>query len=582
MKRICVFVVLLMIGLSVPPSAAQPYSGEGAGDYGTYLYFSGLLSHASSLLDSLAAQDYNVSQAVEFWNVTNVTYRTLLIYSSDENLIALSSAFRTLGYGINLLYSGDESFRRALKLNNYLLGKSAVLEMEEGLSVVEESLSRISKASFVGKDGEEIKFDLTNVSSALNGVSQVVTRYKNMLFSLGAPGGFVIDVSKNPVYAFENVTVFGWAQNMSSVRVFLDNDTVLTVPVENDSFSFVIAFNSTGEHVIYAAGRNSSGTFFSNRLTVSVLRVPTEIVASERRGENVTVSGYLLDWRGRGVPNAVVSILARGQYSVRTNGRGFFSLSFPLESPVNAILLFNGSELYAPSYTTMPLSPGKTSPVILLSYGRSTVGVGERIRIKGTVSPAVPIQIIVYVDNSTYERLNVEGEFSIELSLDRGTHRIYAVFPGNDVLAPATSNVLVITAVPINYTLRILAVALALVLAGLLYRALKKRRRAAVDEAPAIETKRGEERESGISPDVVSIYRFLYRFFRRLLFLPPSTTPRELLKRVRGGYVSDLAELTRLHERVLYAGERLGSLDVKGLLRKASAIVVSALVGDDS
>ncbi|ASJ03599.1 hypothetical protein A3L09_10185 [Thermococcus profundus] len=583
MKRIGVLVTLLLIvGLPLYPSAAQPYSGSGGDDYGAYVYFGNLLSQAADLLNSLAEHDYNASLAIDFWNVTNTTYRTLLLYSTDERLIGLSSTFRDLAYGINLLYSGDEAFQRSLRLNNYLLGKSAVLEMEDGLSMVEASLSSLSAVSLRGEGGKELRFDPGNVSSALERVSALVEGYKRRLSSMGAPGGFVIDVSKNPAYALENVTVFGWAQNMSSVRLFIDNKSAFTVPVENGTFSFAVVFNSTGNHVLYAMGRNSSGTFISNRLTVRVLRAPTEIIASERGGKNVTISGYLLDWRGRPVPNEIISVITKESYSTRTNDRGFFSISFPLTSPINAIVLFNGSELYAPSYTTFPIFPGKSAPVILLSYGRSQVGVGERIRIKGSVSPQVPLTITIYVDESPYKRMKVDGVFSFEVSLRKGTHRIYAVFSGNEVFAPARSNVLVITATPINYTLRALLLFLGLLLTGALYWALTKRKReVGVEETTAPETVPQKKEEGGIPPDVVEIYRFLYRFFRRLLFLPPSTTPRELLKWVRGSYLEDLAELTRLHERAVYAKERLGSLDVRGLLKKASMVIVSALVGDE-
>ncbi|NJE77292.1 Ig-like domain repeat protein [Thermococcus sp. ES12] len=584
---ITLFLALLLVtaGLHVVSASGIDYHLANSNDYGAYLYFMSLLRDFQSLYDIvLAENDSAVNVSSELYTVTNSTYGTVIMYSSGSSgkIVSLAADFRELGECSFYISSGAAGFRVAMDDADYVNARNSLILMEVGISSCREALLSISSVALVGENNETLHLDVGELSSRLEGLESLLSDYRRRLESVEAPSNFSVFISKPDPMVLENITIFGYAPNMSVVLVMV-NGTMYTPEVASGTFRLVYTFPQTGEYEIYAVGVNASGSFRSNVLTVNVSRIPTRIVAEESLGETVTISGYLLDYWGRGVSRVPIKLVVGGSvYTLVTTQEGFFNTTVNVSSEVNATLIFRGSPYYAPSNATLLLLPAKLKPTIRLFYDGGSVRAGDTVTITGKVSPDVAVPLVIYVDDSPYTTLNARGEFSFQVQLSEGEHRIYAYFPGSGELQASRSNVVQITATPISYTLRFLLLLLFLLAAGVAYKFLTKEKPAKTSPETVPE-KAGVESEAGSAkPDVLRAYRVVYRFLRRFYSLPSSITPRELLERFRGEpFHDDLAELTGMHERSLYGRVRFGLSEAIGAVKRASRVIITAIVRDE-
>ncbi|ASJ15366.1 hypothetical protein A3L10_09575 [Thermococcus radiotolerans] len=568
----------------VSASGTNYYSAS-SNDHGAYVYFTSLISDFEALYDQvLAENDSALNVSSRLYGITNSTYETLIVYSSigiNDKVLSLASEFQKLGECSFYVSSGSLSFRRGMEEGDYVSARNALLLMETGLSSCREAVNSISSVELVGENNESLRFDVTGLSSKLDGVEDLIGEYRRALDAAEVPSNFSVFISKESPMVLDNVTIFGYAPNMSSVLLVV-NGTLYTPELGNGTFRLVYSFPRTGTYEIYAVGVNSSGSFRSNVLLVNVTRIPTRIIAEESRGEAVTVSGYLLDYWSRGVDRVPLKLVVGGEaYPLVTDPEGFFNATVNVSSEVNATVLFAGTSLYAPSNVTLLLLPAKLRPTIRLFYEGGSVKAGDTVTITGTVTPDLSIPLVIYVDDSPYTTITARGDFSFQVQLGEGTHEVYAYFPGSDELQASGSNVIQITAAPISYTTRILLLLAFLLLAGLGYKFLTREK-----VQPAVEEVAGErpvEAEFGEAPpDVLGAYRVVYRFLRRLYSLPGSITPREMLSRLRGEpFYNDLEKLTVMHERGLYARMRFGISEALGAVKRASRVIITAIVRDE-
>jgi len=580
------FLALLLVTAGFPAVSGVgiDYSSMGSNDYGAYMYFSSLLDKFVGLYEIiLDGNSSALNTSLELYSLTNSTYRALLIYSSvgvKNNVLSLARDFRTLGECSLYIANGSSSFNGDLSVRDYADARSDIFLMKKGLSLCNETLYRISSVPLAGGGNRTVRMNVSTLSAKLEDVSSLVVRFQRSLDALKFNKNFSVFVVPCRPVVDENVTLFGYAPNMSSVLVWVNGTTYRVMP-ENGTFHMSLSFHRPGVYEVYATGTNTSGTFRSAPLTVPVDRIPTTIVATETRNGTVVVSGHLLDVWGNGVPYAVLSMISpEGNYSVRTGEDGSFNLTLNVSSVMNTTLLFAGNNRYSPSNFTLMILPTKLRPVIHLLYHGGAVKAGDVIRITGSVTPSERIPLIVYVDGSKYTTINADGKFSFHVRLDEGTHEVYVYFPGNDELSPAGSNVLTITATPINYKMSILLLLSFMVLAWIGYRIIsQKKDSTTVESNPSVEAPTPRSVQSF---DAVASYRIVYRFLRRLYSLPISITPRELLSKLQNKpFYDELVELTELHEMALYARVRRGISGAVNAARKASRVIITAIVGDE-
>lgn len=566
--------VLLLTGLAVPGSAYGIRNDSGA-----YVYFSSLLEEGTSLLSSVLNGNVTLMMALSFWNVANVTYSTVLSYGIGGSVLELARSFDDLGRGVYLISLGYLRFHNSTLNGDYTSANSAILLMEEGYSVSKKALDALSRISLV-INGSEVKLPYENLSKKLAEIGSVIKDYRSLVVTHMKPSGLLIYASTESPYVFQNVTLFGFAPNLSSVSISI-NGTVYRLAVVNGTFSMVHSFQNPGVYYVYAFGRGSGGeVFHSNVLQLTVRRVPTRILAWESRRNEIVVRGYLVDAFGNGVPNATVVLVAGHRLTTVTSGNGSFAFLVNVTQPVNATVKFSGNWRYGPSDLSLRLIPPRVPLLIRLSSSFSFLS--GTLRLTGDVSPSpeYPITLQVYVDGKKWSQVKAEnGRFSVNLNLPSGRHVVYVVFEGDKNYLPSTSNPVQVNVSRTAYIVRVLA------FFGLLAVGIVLYRRFSVSEKPLkfrnVTPSLSSSPEGSVKlRSVRDVYRIVYGLLIRVLGVKPSITPRELLSRVDSGR-NFLLGLTLLHEREVYAGLKLKSGAVKGALKAAANFIVSFFIGEE-
>ena len=573
--------VLLTIILLSPLVQSESFKNAKPSDYGLYSYFNPLLVNFSEVLSKIPGDEGLWGDINALWNVTNSTYDSLTAYSPlgiDPKALELSLHFKLLSESIAGFYSAKEGFLLRVSQNDFGGARTELLSMKSYLSSIREEVDAIASVPLFDSGGNRLEFDLSGLYSGISLLEGLVGKYERLLNGLEVPSNFSLYAFPGEPFVFQNVTVYGYAPNISNVTVFVDGKPY-TPNVTNDSFSLVLSFNETGNHSMFAEGINGSQKVRSNTLNLTVLRMPTAISAVQ--SGNI-LAGKLMDYFGNPLPGREI----RADFGVEvlqaeTNGEGNFTLKLPpLITTRNVTLYFSGDDLYSPSNLTLQIIPPKKPLSLVLLRPEKNFREG-RIELKGYVNGTDSAVLVeVYVDGRLVDTKEVSGNFTVTLDLKAGTHTVYLRFPGNREFAEAISNAVQVSVVPYSYTRRLLLLSLLLVAGFLLYRLSGRRKVERVEGAG--ETTEVEEREGAEPPDFIGSYRIVYNLLRRLYALPKSTTPRELVERFGGmPFFRELKKLTSLHERVRYAGKRLSSGEMAEGIRTAARVIVSVFVGDE-
>ena len=580
MRRALSAVLLAIILLS---SFVQSESFKNAkpSDYGLYSYFNPLLGNFSWVLSKIPGDEDLWDDVNVLWNVTNSTYYSVTAYSPlgiDPKALELSLHFKLLADSIAGFYSAKEGFSVSISQNDFGGARTELLSMKSYLSSIREEVNAIASVPLFDSGGNRLEFDFTGVYSGISLLEGLVGKYERLLNGLEAPSNFSLYAFPGEPFVFQNVTVYGYAPNISNVTVFVDGNPYAP-NVTNDSFSLVLSFNETGNHSMFAEGINGSQRVRSNEVNLTVLRMPTAISALQS-GNSVT--GKLLDYFGNPLSGREIKAdFGVEIVSVETNGEGNFTLKLPpLMATRNVSLYFSGDELYSPSNLTLQIIPPKKPLSLVLLQPERNFREG-RVELKGYVNGTDSAVLVeVYVDGKLVDTKEVSGNFTVTLDLKAGTHTVYLRFPGNREFAEAISNAVQVSVVPYSYTKRLLLLSILLIAGFFLYRLSGRRKVEGVEGTGEISEV--EEREGSELPDLIRSYRIVYNLLRRLYALPKSTTPRELLERFRGmPFFTELKKLTSLHERVRYGGRRLSRGEMAEGIRTAARVIVSVFVGDE-
>lgn len=576
-KRVTSFFLLALLVLWIPTAQAQP---QGRDDSGAYFYFGGLLNMSASVLSSVLEGNTSLEGPLRLWNATNLTYSTVLAYGLDGPVAELAGAFYGLGRGLYMISSGTAEFLNYTQTGNYAGAGSSLLVIEEGYSLARGALALIPSVRLL-VNGSETTLPVEPLEDLLGLVGERIREYRHILDAEWRPSNITVFSSRESPYVFENVTFFGYAPNMGRVRLWIGGESFV-LNVSNGTFSMVYAFKDVGTYEVYAVGTNSTGTFRSNVLRVEVLRVPTRIVAFEKREETAVVAGYLLDAWGRGVPNATVFVVTGEVYKGTTGADGSFQIAVNLTSAVNGTVAFLGNSFYAPSTMVLPLFPAKLP--LLIKVSSSFDPLSGAVIVEGTLSPGpdYPVTLEVYVDGEKHSEVTVTGdEFKVQLKLAEGGHEVYVLFSGDENYLPSMSNVLEVTVSGTGYAVRLLGLLALGGLAFIVYRRAKVRKREPAPRAVQM-AQPGEAPKGDVPKSVREVYLRVYRLLLRVMHLSPSVTPRELLSRFRNSTLYPrLKALTVLHEREVYAGIRMKASAVEGALRTAANVIVSLFVGEE-
>ena len=574
MKKVSAILLLLLSLTMIPSSSAglplsTPY----------YVYYDNLLNRTASILSGVLEGNASVGDALELLSVANSTYFTLLSYNASNDVLALARSFVELEKGVLLIVNSTSSFNKTLSSGSSVVARGYLGIIRTGIENVNKTINKINNFSF----------NLSGTLSSLN-TTQVdvllVKLYSKTLVwedTLGHEDSLAVFTSKARPFVGENVTIFGYAPNMSRIVLHIGNYSVL-LPVAEGRFSYVYSFPSTGVYEVYAVGTNATGEHRSNTVDVEVLRVPVFITFGTCANLS-GVCGYVSDALGNPLKNAPLVVrwgsTARGVFTDRD---GQFFVPLKTNGPVWVDVLYFGDEVHSPASAFTEFVPQRIPLIIKLSVSKVSPFSGEAT-VEGRLlpSPETQIALDVYVDGSFYSRLFVsKGEFMLTIPTGSRPHEVYVVFRGNQRYLPARSNTLVLN-LPLIPMARVALFVSLFVIAFLAYRMFGRKSSGSPER---VEKTDSGSLEWGLKERAFSsvreVYILVYRALLRLRGLPRSTTPRELLGEFRRfPFGKDLLTLTTLHELEVYRGIKAKASTVRSAVRTASRVLLSAIIGDE-
>ena len=574
------FLSFVMSLILLSSAAGLNYSLAKPNDYGVYLYFSPLLGNVESALDLILSSNASaINASEEVLSIANMSYETLLLYgSSNQKALEVASLFLSLSRGLVEVANGSITFQNAFERGDYSDAQGALILMGLGKEEVGKSLSELSTFTFMADNGSSLSFRLKPLYSRLNRIEGLIEKYESLLSS-AKPSNFAVFSSSTTPYACDNLTVYGFAPNLSDVNVVVNGES-FPVNVTNSSFKFVYSPKAPGLYSIYATALNGTFEVRSNELLLNVSRCPTRIIAREVLESGTSIVGTLVDYSGNPLGEKKVELLLNGSiFKTVTSYNGSFFLSLPpITSGVNATLLFRGDSRYAPSNLTLTLIPLSKNLLMEIRPKRDSYLPGEPVVIEGSLSSDEPLPVFLYVDGKPNSTLRLSGNFTIKLNLPKGKHRVYLLFKGGSGYLPSTSNVVVVEVTPIDYTRRALLLVVTVVALLLSYRLVATRRKGE-ETVERVGEKESSPGSSEVSPKWALV--FLFGFLRRFYSFSPSTTPRELLLKLKDRpFVGSLKQLVELHESAVYGG-KTELLKIINVVKRVSGLIVSVVVGDE-
>ncbi|WP_297467973.1 hypothetical protein [Thermococcus sp.] len=586
MKRLPL--VLFIITLLLPQSLvyAGDFKTAKISDYGTYAYFQSFLDEFNDILKGLASDNVSSSTIIGFVNVTSVTQNTVKGYSTfgiPKSSLLVATQFAYLGNDTLSFYKKMLEFNKLMKVRDYAGARNTLVSLSGILDDMTKRVEILSEVRFRTENGTYVSFNMSRTIQVLDDLYGLVKGWENTLNQLEAPKGLVLYLGSERVILNESVSFYGYCPNLTNVTVFIDG-TPYAPEIVGDSFSLNHTFVRPGVHVVYATALNGSIRVKSNVLNITVLRIPTTIVAHQ---EGMSLRGILMDYSGKGIRGRVILLgIGSRNYTVETSFSGNFSFLLPNSfKGGNVTVVFPGTNVYAPSSLTLTLRPPKKPLSIEITAGSTTVKEGP-VEIEGRIvgtNERIPLE--VYVDGNLSSVVEAGSNFTLTVTLRKGVHTVYVRFPGNDEYAEAVSNALKFNVQPVSYLHRIAVLVLLLALGFVGYLTLSR-------------VKGGKTETSGVSSlgeekafpegrlegqtDPVSAYRVVYGLLLRLYRLPRSTTPRELLSKFRNSpFGSWLSEATVVHEKALYRKAKLKAEEVAMAVKAVALTIVSIFVGDE-
>ena len=233
-----------------------------------------------------------------------------------------------------------------LLINN---GRATVKTDKEGYFTYTTTLTKVGENNITGNYLESAKYNAGSGSTTVNvtplgtGIvfDELVTVTSGETFTIT---GKLTDDNGNPVVGTIKLLL-----NIGRVTVKTDSEGV---------FTYDYAFSKVGINNITASylGGNRYGASEAN-ITVEVMPMDTTItldaIQAVKKGENITVSGKVLDENGNPVSGTVKLIINNGRATVKTDFDGVFMYDFTANrlGTTNITASYIGGNRYFASYT---------------------------------------------------------------------------------------------------------------------------------------------------------------------------------------------------------------------------------------
>ena len=284
---------------------------------------------------------------------------TSVIFDDIEDIISGETATITG----QLVDGNGNGFYGTVKLliNN---GKATVKTDKEGYFTYEATLTKVGTNNITGNYLESAKYNAGECSTTINvtplgtGIvfDELVTVTSGETFTIT---GKLTDDNGNPV--------------VGTIKLLINNGRATVKTDSEGVFTYDYAFSKVGINNITASylGGNRYGASEAN-ITVEVMPMDTIItldaISAVKKGENITVSGKVVDENGDPVSGTVKLIINNGRATVKTDFDGVFMYDFTANrlGTTNITASYIGGNRYFASYTNSTVTVNSAGTNITL------------------------------------------------------------------------------------------------------------------------------------------------------------------------------------------------------------------------
>jgi plastocyanin len=594
-------VILMLLLLSSVSGASgvrhQIYSEANASDEGIHSFFVDVLGDAGTCMakftnESVDADKFASSLESEL-KVTEEESRLYATKGIESNVSRVLTPFSALSGGVKKITVYQTVFLTNITiLKNesdyfaYVRAKNALGNIRTGADEINSSLDGIGPIE-LRNETSTLVFNVSESRDKLKDVYSVIDSYNEILKKYEFKG-LLVDVSNDHPFLYEEITIYIYEGNTSSLSLAIDNTTY---KLKNQTYQTKKhTFERLGEHLIYAEGITSEGEYItSNIVKVYVDKIPTFIYLplkySALLNKRVEVTGLLIDYYTEPLCGVNVTVTAGGEKSeLKTdkNGCFVFNGTKSFEGCLNVSAFYPGNKTHSKSGNTI-ISIFFRSPVSLyIKSDKPDLNVNETVNFTGSIrgigiNQNHTVLLNISVNSTNMKTITVKNDFNFSLFFSRpGAYEVQAIFPGDVLFTPAESNVIRINVSEerVIFTKVLFGLLIALIVIGSIgvvmhARSVKKRREGDVAESVKInaameqkekEAEGGEEiRESTLeSKGVEDAYKLLFNTIIAKYKIKKSFTPRELTEKLKGeAFAEKLEKVTELYEKRVFGNVEL-------------------------
>ena len=481
-KIILAFFALLAVAGFIHASSAfshVPYKNANYSDAYLHAYFSKVLEKSKNCLDAFVNEEdaFSLSKGIkDKVDQIRCEYRVYVARGIKTNISLLIDPFSLLSKSLFELTKSQVIFLKNIKIlknkteySAYVNCSIALSNMRIFLNKIASSVDKIDKIT-LWNGTQALQFDVSGLELALQDSEDLISYYESVLKKYEMES-LIVSVSNTNPLLHEEITISISAKNVTPTLLHVDDKAY---KIGNTSI-FYYAFNTTGEHVIYAEGiklanqtLNQTLNFTGFNLTASsattsnitnativksnvvkvyVKKIPTYIFLQARTfakvGEIIKIKGCLVDYYSN-LLKADLSARINGESRKLSTKNGYFTFNVTKNSEgiLKIFVFYPGNESYGSSSTNVSILFSKSPVVLYLEAERPYAKVNETINFTGAIyglNYSVPINILV--NSTVIKTIYAQDKFNFTLNFSvPGFYIIQAQFPGDLAHKQATSN----------------------------------------------------------------------------------------------------------------------------------------------